>query len=404
MPSKDLLKSLTQQALMPQEEMLEVQRKKGSLYIGIPKETSFQENRVPLVPEAVALLVNNGHKVVVETGAGLNANFQDNDYSEAGAEIAYDTEKVYKANIVLKVEPPSLDEIKMMHRNQTLLSALQLTPKAKAFVRELMTKKVSAIGWDYIQDEDQIFPVVRSMGEIAGNTAILIAAEYLSKNNDGQGMMLGGISGVAPAEVVILGAGTVAEYSARAALGLGANVKVFDDSIYRLRRLQNNVGQRLFTSTLQPKLIGEALKSADVAIGAIRAKKARTPCVVTEEMVSDMKFGSVIIDVAIDQGGCFETSTVTNHDKPVFTKYGITHYCVPNIASRVPRTASHALSNIFAPILLNIGAEGGIENMIRRDVGVRNGVYLYKGTLTNEYIGKFFDLPYKNLDLLLAAF
>ena len=401
--SKELLASLSQTALMPQEEMLEIGRKKGKLFIGIPKEISFQENRVALVPDAVALLVNNGHQIIVETNAGKMANFQDHDYSEAGAQIVYSAEEVYKADIILKVAPPSPQEIEMMQQRQTLISALQLTVQPEDFLKQLMSKRITAIAFDWIKDIDGIYTVIRSMGEIAGGTSILIAAEYLSNVNNGQGALLGGISGISPTEVVILGAGTVGEFATRAALGLGASVKVFDNNIYRLRRLQSDIGTRVFTSVIQPRVLAKHLKTADVVIGAIRAQHGRTPCVVTEEMVSEMKVGSVIIDVSIDQGGCFETSEVTNHTKPVFRKHGVIHYCVPNIASRVSRTASYALSTIFAPILLNIGEEGGVENMLRRDAGVRNGVYLYNGTLTNQVLGEMFKLPYKDISLFMAA-
>jgi alanine dehydrogenase len=401
--SKELLASLTQTALMPQEEMLEVGRKKGKLFIGIPKEISFQENRVALVPDAVALLVNNGHRIVVETNAGKMANFQDHDYSEAGAQIVYSPEDVYKADIILKVAPPSPQEIEMMQQKQTLISALQLTVQPEDFIKQLMQKKITAIAFDWIKDQDGIYSVIRSMGEIAGGTSILIAAEYLSNVNNGQGAILGGISGISPTEVVILGAGTVGEFATRAALGLGASVKVFDNSIYKLRRLQSDIGTRIFTSVIQPRVLAKHLRTADVVIGAIRAQNGRTPCVVSEAMVSEMKVGSVIIDVSIDQGGCFETSEVTNHSKPVFRKHGVIHYCVPNIASRVSRTASYALSTIFAPILLNIGEEGGVENMLRRDEGVRNGIYVYNGVLTSQVLGEMFKLPYKDINLFMAG-
>jgi alanine dehydrogenase len=401
--SKGLLATLAKGALLPQEEMLEVGRKKGKLYIGIPREISFQENRVALVPDAVALLVNDGHQVVVETNAGKSANFQDHDYSEAGAQIANSPQEVYKADLILKVAPPSLEEIGMMQPRSTLLSSLQLTVQPENFVRELMAKRITAIAFDWIKDEDGIFPVIRSMGEIAGGTSILIAAEYLSNANNGQGSILGGISGISPTEVVILGAGTVGEFATRAALGLGASVKVFDNSVYRLRRMQSAIGTRVFTSIIQPRVLAKHLKTADVVIGAIRVPQGRTPCVVSEEMVSEMKVGSVIVDVSIDQGGCFETSDVTNHTKPVFRKHGVIHYCVPNIASRVARTASYAFSTIFAPILLNIGEEGGVDKMLKNNMGVRYGVYLYYGTLTNKYLADTFKLSYTDIDLLMAA-
>ncbi len=390
--------------LMPQEERLELGKKKSSLFIGIPKETSFQENRIPLVPDAVALLVNNGHEVVIETNAGKAANFQDKDFSDAGAIIASGPQEVYKADIILKVEPPSLEEIEMMQNKQTLISALQLSIHPENYIKKLIAKKITALAFDYIKDDEGVYPIVRSMSEIEGNASILIASEYLSNVHNGQGAILGGITGVAPTEVVIIGAGTVGENAARAALGLGASVKVFDKSLSKLRRLQNNLGQRVFTSVLQPKVLMNALKTADVAIGALRGLEGRTPCVVTEEMVSEMKFGAVIIDVSIDHGGCFETSEVTSHAKPVFRKYGVIHYCVPNIASRVSRTASYALSNVFAPILLNVGDEGGLNNVLRRDKGVRNGVYIYNGNLANRYLAESLSLPFKEIDLLLAAF
>ncbi len=401
--SKQLLASLSQTALLPQEETLEIGRKKGNLFIGIPKEISFQENRVALVPDAVSLLVNNGHRVIIESAAGKMANFQDHDYSEAGAQIVYNPSDVYKADIILKVAPPSPEEIGMMQQKQTLISSLQLTVQPEDFIKQLMAKKITAVAFDWIKDQDGIYTVIRSMGEIAGSTSILIAAEYLSNVNNGQGAILGGISGISPTEVVILGAGTVGEFATRAALGLGASVKVFDNSIYRLRRMQSDIGTRIFTSVIQPRVLAKHLKTADVVIGAIRGQQGRTPCVVSEQMVSEMKVDSVIVDVSIDQGGCFETSEVTNHSRPVFRKHGVIHYCVPNIASRVSRTASFALSTIFTPILLNIGEEGGVENMLRRDIGVRNGVYLYNGTLTNQVLGEMFKLPYQDINLLMAA-
>jgi alanine dehydrogenase len=402
--SKEAMKALAREATMlPQEEMLEVSRKRSNLFIGIPRETTFQEHRVALVPEAVGLLVSNGCRVVVETNAGRDARFEDRDYSEAGAEIAHDRAEVFKANIILKVAPPTDEEIGLMQHKQILFSALQLSVQPQDTLKKLMNKKVSAIAWDFIKDETGIYPIVRAMAEIAGNTSMLIAGEYLSNINDGTGLMLGGISGVAPTEVVIIGAGTAGEFAARAALGLGASVKVFDTTIYRLRRLQTDLGMRLFTSVLQPDELEKALIQADVVVGALRGRDGRTPCVVTEAMVEKMKNGSVIVDISIDQGGCFETSSVTSHTNPVFRTHGVVHYCVPNIASRVSRTASKALSNIFAPLLLSIAEEGGVANLIKQEEGFRHGVYIYNGTLTNEILGQAFNLPYKNIDLLFAA-
>lgn len=390
--------------LLPKEETLEIGKRDKSLYIGLPKETTFQENRICLVPQAVALLVNNGHRVVIESGAGLNSKFTDSDYSEGGAEIAYDKTEVYKAEILLKISPPSIEEIELMQRKQVLFSALQLSVQPDDFIRRLLSKKVSAIAFDYIKDKEGIFPFIRSMSEIAGATSILIAAEYLSGARDGRGMLLGGVAGIPPTQVVILGAGTVGEYAARAAIGLGATVKLFDDSLYKLSRFQNDIGNRIFTSIIQPSILANELKTADVVIGAVRASFGRTPILVTEKMVSEMKPGAVVVDVCIDQGGCIETSEVTNHSQPVFEKHGVIHYCVPNIASRVAETASTALSNLFAPILLRMGENGGFDGFIRNDRGLRNGAYLYNGILTNKYLGDKYKLPYKDINLLMAAF
>ena len=401
--TKDVLFSLTKGAYAPQEEMLEVARKKGKLYIGIPKETAFQENRVPLVPDAVALLINNGHRIVIETGAGKAAHFEDTDYSEAGAEIVISPEDVFKADIILKIAPPTLEEIELMQPKQTLFSSLQLTIQPEDFLKKLVAKKLNCVAYDTITDEAGIFPVIRAMGEIAGGTSILIAAELLSNVNNGVGSLLGGVSGISPTEVVIIGAGTVGEFAARAALGLGATVKVFDNSVSRLRRLQSQLGTRIFTSVIVPKVLEKHLKSADVAIGAMRAQKGRTPCIVNEDMVAEMKTGSVIIDVSIDQGGVFETSYVTNHTKPVFRKHGVIHYCVPNIPSRVARTASYAFSSIFSQIILSMGDEGGFDSLVRKDAGVRNGVYIYNGILTSQVLGETFNLPFKDINLLMAA-
>jgi alanine dehydrogenase len=400
----EILKKLIEQgSLLPKEEMLEIGRKKGSLFIGIPKETSFQERRVALVPVAVSVLVANGHRVRVESKSGELASFSDRDYSEAGAEICYDPGEVFECDIIFKVAPPSEEEVEMMPGGQTLISALQLSVQPKAILQKLMQKKVTAVAWDYIRDEAGVFPVVRTMGEIAGTTSVLIAGELLSSFPDGKGVMLGGVAGVTPTEVVVIGAGTVGEYAIRSALGLGAAVKVFDNSLSRLRRLQNDLGQRIYTSVLNPKVLGKALRRADVVIGALRAPLGRTPCVVTEEMIESMKVGSVVVDVSIDQGGCFETSHVTNHKEPTFVKHGVIHYCVPNIASRVSRTASFALSNIFLPILLDMGDQGGCRDLIKNDIGFRGGVYIYRGTLTSEVLGKVFDLKYKDIELLILG-
>ena len=390
--------------LLPQEETLEVRKRKNPLTIGIPRETSLQEKRIPLAPEGVNILTQNGHKVLIEKDAGVDAHFSDQEYSEAGGQIVYDTEDVFKANTILKIAPLTQAEIKLMNPGQTLISTITLPVQSPGYFKSLMAKKINAVAFELIKDKTNTFPLVRSMSEIAGNTSILIAAEYLCDKKYGKGRMFGGFSGITPTEVIIIGAGTVGEFAVRAAMGLGAMVKVFDNSIYRLRRLQNNLNTRIFTSIIQPKVLAKALKTADVVIGAIHSPGGRAPVVVDDTMVQQMKFGSIIIDVSIDQGGCVETSRVTNHDEPVFVKHDVTHYCIPNIASRVPHTASYAISNFFVPVLLNIGESGGIVNLLQKDNGIRQGVYLFNGTLTNQYIGEHFSLPHQDIELLMASY
>jgi len=402
MSKPEILSFLNDEFLMPQPEMLELETKKQALFIGIPKESAFQEHRVPLVPGAVALLVSNGHKVYLETNAGLSSSFSDKEYADSGAKICYDVKEVYQADIILKVEPPTLAELDYFKHNQCLVSALQLKTQTATYFKKLMEKKVTAVAFDYIQDETGSFPIVRSMSEIAGTSSILIAAELLSTTAGGRGLLMGGIAGVSPTQVVIIGAGTVAEYAARSAMALGASVKVFDNSIARLRRIQSDLNLRVATSILQPKVLEKALKRADVAIGALRAQSGRTPCVITDEMVQKMKPKSVIVDVSIDQGGCFETSEITSHESPTFTKYDVIHYCVPNIASRSAKTASYSLSNILAPILLKLGDGGGVQGMLLRSPNIRGGVYVYNGIITNKGIGSWFELPYKEIRLLLG--
>lgn len=396
--------TLQKEGLIPQEEKLEIKRKHRSYLIGVPKESQENEGRVAITPLAVELLVNNGHQVLIESGAGKVANFEDINYSECGGIIVNEKTEIYKADIILKVAPFSNYEIELLKGDQIIISSVHINFQTSDYIKKLMDKKVTAIGFEYLKDENDTFPVVRSMSEIAGTASILIAAEYLSNHHGGKGEMLGGITGVTPSEIVILGAGTAAEFAARTAIGLGAFVKVFDPSVTKLKRLQNNLGQRIFTSNIHPKVLTNSLKSADVVIGAMRFIEESPKHIVTEEMVKIMKKGSVIIDISIDQGGCFETSEITSHSNPVFRKHGIVHYCVPNIPSRVARTASYSLSNIFAPLLLKIGEEGDIKKLIKTSSGVRSGVYIYRGILTNNYIGNLFNLSSKDISLLMAAF
>ena len=390
----------TRQQLLPQEEMLEVARQRSDLFIGMPKETSFQERRICLTPDAVNSLTAHGHRVMMESGAGLTASYTDKEYSDAGAEITHDTKKVFGCPVILKVEPPTVKEIEMMNPETLLISALQLKTQRREFFEALETKKITALAFEFIRDEDGSYPAVKSLSEIAGTASVLIAAELMISQKLGKGLLFGNITGVPPTEVVILGAGTAAEFAAKTALGLGASVKVFDNSINKLRRLQNNLNQRIFTSTIQEKAILKALMRCDVAIGAMRGKD-RSPVIVSETMVERMKRGAVIIDISIDTGGCFETSEVTTHEKPTFVKHNVTHYCVPNIPSRYSKTASLSISNIISPFLLQMADDGGIESAIRCNAGLKHGIYFYHGRLTNSSIAEWFSLDSTDINLIV---
>ncbi len=388
----------TKAQLLPQEETLEISRQKGELFIGIPKETYFQEKRICLTPDAVAAVVANGHRVMLEKGAGLEAGFTDTNYSEAGAEITGDTKRVFGCPIILKVEPPTLEELEYI--KTVLISALQLKTRQVNYFETLAKKKITALAFEFIKDEDNSYPAVKALSEIAGTASVLIAAELMVNAKKGNGLLFGNISGVPPVEVVVIGAGTVGEFATRSAIGLGANVKVFDSSITKLRNIQNNLGRTLYTSTIQPKNLMKALRRCDVAIGAVRGGN-RSPIIVTKTMVENMKNGAVIIDVSVDMGGCFETTEMTSHDKPTIVKNGVIHYGVPNIPARYPKTASISISNIFTPYLLNIAECGGLENAIRFDSGLKNGLYFYRGILTNKAIGDWFNMPHSDLNLLI---
>lgn len=391
----------TRQELMPKEERLEVLHKEGKLSIGIPKETHYQEKRICLSPDAVQVLVANGHEITVETGAGEGANYSDQEYSEAGAQISYNSQEVFSKPIIVKVGPLTQTEIEWLKPNSYLVSTVQINMQTRSYFEKLSAKKITALGFEFIRDSHGYLPVVRLLSEIAGTTSILLASELMSNTNGGNGILMGGIAGVRPAEIVILGGGTVGEYASRAALGLGANVRVFDNSLSRLRRLQTDLGVRISTSMLDPKELSKSLKRCDVAIGALRGD-ARTPCVVTEKMVEEMKNGSVIIDLSIDNGGCFETSAITTHDKPVIVKHGVIHYGVTNVTSRVSRTSTKALSNFFLPYLLSIAKEGGFEHVIKCDRGLRSGIYLYQGRLTKKKLSDWFGLPFHDINLLIV--
>ncbi|MEO7444323.1 MAG: alanine dehydrogenase [Ferruginibacter sp.] len=385
------------------EETLDVKPHTERMCIGIPREDSFNENRIALTPEAVSVIIANGHEVNVETNAGEGAHYTDKDYSDAGAKILYDKKEVFNCEILVKSAPVSDSDCEFLNPNQYIISPIHMAVMKKETLAKMMEKKITALSFENLKDDTGHNPIVRSMSEIAGSAVMLIAGQYLSNANNGKGVLVGGISGIPPTKVIIIGAGIVGEYAARTALAMGASVKIFDNSIYRLKRLQNNIGGRLWTSVMEPKILAKQLKTCDVAVGALSGAGGRTPVVVSEEMVSNMRPGSVIVDVSIDHGGCFETSMVTSHKKPVFKKYDVIHYCVPNIPSGFARTASQAISNVLMPLLLETAEDGGIENVVWHKLNIRSGIYLFKGSLTNFYLSERFHLKYTDLNLLIAS-
>lgn len=394
--------SLSKEGLLPREEMLEIKRDANRLIIGVPRETSPGETRIPLTPEGVQMLVREGHRVLVESSAGSGAQYSDLQYSDMGAEILERTE-VYQSDIILKVTSPNEEELKLFKEGQVLLSSLSVYNISEGYIRELMAKKITAILYEGIKDSFGIFPVMRNMGEISGRAAILVAGSYLSRISGGKGVLLGGISGIQPSEVVILGADIVGESAARAAIGLGAFVRVFDHSVYALEKIQQHLGMSLYTSVMHPQTLQRALQSADVVIAAISSGDD-SPFLVTEEMVSCMKPGSVVVDTNMSQGGCFETSKCGDLFHPMVTCKGVIHYCIPHIAAITPRTASMAFSNVLSTIIRDISNAGGIRQKIKADQGLRHGVYMLNGILVNDSIGNRLGLPWRDIELLMAAF
>ncbi|AYD46166.1 alanine dehydrogenase [Arachidicoccus soli] len=385
------------------EETLDIKQKSAKLSIGIPKEIAFQEDRIALIPEAVSVLVNNGHQVTIQSKAGVGSKFSDKDYSEAGAKIVNSAEEVYRQPIIIKSAPITVADLPNLQRNQIIISPLNHSLLRKEIIEELAKKKITTLGFELLKDDSGTFPIVRSMSEIAGSAAMLLAGQFLACSNNGKGVLLGGISGIPPTKVIIIGAGVVGEFATRTALAMGASVKVFDNNVYRLKRLQNNLGFRVWTSVIEPKILAKQLKTCEVAVGALGSEKGRVPVVVSEQMVERMRPGSVILDVCIDRGGCFETSELTSHEKPIFRKHDVIHYCVPNIASGFAQTASHAISNVLMPLILKIADEGGLDSILWHNFNLRNGIYMYKGHLTNFYLSERFDIKYTDLNLLLAT-
>lgn len=396
MSSTHVFTPFSEQELMPHEEKLEVVKKGKQFGIGIPKETCLNERRTCITPDAVQVLVQSGHEIVVETGAGEGSFFTDLQYSEAGARISPDAKEAFSQDLVLKINPPTSEEIEYLKNGAYLISALQINLRDKDYFKQLAEKKVNAIAFEFIVDEYKQLSLVRLIGEIAGNISILYAAELLALSN---GLMLGGITGVRPTEVVIIGAGIVGEFATKAALGLGASVKVFDNSLSKLRRLHMMVDGRVPTSIIDPKELAKSLRRADVVIGAL-SKISLSP-IITEDMVAQMKKGSVIIDVTIDNGKVIETSELTDMENPFIIKHGVIHCGLPNLTSKMPRTTTKAISNFFLSYLLNYDEEGGFENMLVRKNEIKQSLYMYKGRHTKKLICDRFNLNYHDINLLI---
>ncbi len=394
-----------QGAYIPQELLKELSKAGNRLLIGIPCERVEGERRLALTPEAVDMLTGRGHRVLVEAGAGLGINYSDNHYAEAGAEIVATPAEVYQADIILKILPPFTAEVMMMKPRTTLFSTVQFNNFPHEAFELMMAKRITAIAYELMADDRQRCPVLNVISEIEGTASITIASELLSNTQGGKGILLGGIPGVSPTEVVIIGAGNAGTVATRAAMALGASVKVFDDDINKLRTIQQVLGQGLFTSTFHPNVLQNAFRSADVVIGAMRYINTRHRYIIAEDMIRIMKRGALVIDLRVNQGGCFETTCCLSPSDPaVFEQYGVLHYCRQNISNRVARTTSMALSNIFVPMLFQLGEAGAVPGMVKSDPGFKNGVYMYCGKPVNNYVSNRFGLSSNNIDLYLSAF
>lgn len=396
MTTESIFTPFTEEDLLPQEEKLEIVRKHQNISIGIPKETCLDEKRTCITPDAVQVLVENGHSIFIEEGAGSGAFFTDLQYAEVGATIVKTPKEAFQQDLVLKINPPTREEIQYLKPYSYLISALQINLRDADYFQSLSEKKINAIAFEFILDEYKQLALVRLIGEIAGTASVLYASELLSQSN---GLMLGGITGVRPTEVVIVGAGIVGEFATKAAIGLGASVRVFDNSLSKLRRLHTMVDSRVPTSMIDPKELTKALRRADVVIGAL--PRLDTQPIVTEEMVRLMKKGSIIIDVTIDNGKVFETSEPTNLQQPYFIKHGVVHCGLPNLTSRMPRTTTKAISNFFLSYILNYDQEGGLENILLKNNEMKQSFYMYKGRHTKKTICDKFGLVYHDINLLL---
>jgi alanine dehydrogenase len=390
--------------LLTKEKRRAVSEKHRSLRIAVPREVSNEERRVSVAPAGVRALVANEHQVYVGAGAGESAHFSDTEYADAGAEIVQDAAELFSnCELIVKVGPPSPAEWNLMQEKQILISALHLGGTSPEYLKRLMELSVTGIGFEFIRNSDGSLPIVRMMHEIMGSMAVQVAARDLESAEGGKGVMLGGISGVPPSNVVILGAGVVGEWAARTALGYGAHVVVLDNDLGALRALEHYLSRGITTAMATEQYIRQAVLTADAVIGAMMRPGQRAPIMVTEEMVAGMRDGSVIVDAVIDQGGCIETSRPTTHSEPAFRHLGVVHYCIPNMPSNAARTATYALTNVLVPYVLRIGEMGSINEALWTDIGLRNGTYAYRKHLTKKSLATMFGMPHRDIDLLIAS-
>jgi len=393
-----------ERGLMTMEEPLKKSDSEQSLRIGVPREKANEERRVALAPSGTNVLIANGHDVYVEQGAGRSAHFEDDEYAEAGADLIDEAKELYdRCDLIVKVGPPGNEERELLKQGQILISALNLGGTTPEFLHHLIRRRVTGIGFEFIRDPDGTFPLVRMMHEITGSMSIQIAARYLESNEGGKGVMLGGISGVPPATVVILGAGVIGEWAARTALGYGAHVIVLDTDLGPLRALEHYLDRSITTAVASEQYLRRAVESADVVIGAMMASGERSPLLVTEDMVASMSPGGVVVDAVMDQGGCVETSRPTTHSEPVYRRKDIVHYCVPNMPSNAARTATGALTHVLVPYLLRIGEASSINEALWHDEGLRNGTYVYRKHLTKKSLASMFGMNHRDIELLIAS-
>ncbi len=367
--------------------------------IGIPREAHREEKRVALAPAGVDALVKSGHTVFIETNAGADSHFTDDEYKNVGANLVYTAEEVFqRAEMIVKVAPLTEQEADLLQDEQTIFSFLYLAVGKKNIIDKLLKKKVSAIAYELIEKDDHL-PILQSMSEIAGQLAIQVGERYLGSDYpNSRGILMGGIAGVAPAAVVILGAGVVGFHAARVAYAKGAHVIVLDKDLRRLKRINTDISHNISTVAANPYTIARGAKFADLLIGAIQMKAEKTPNLVTEAMVKTMKKGAVLVDVSIDQGGCIETSRPTSISDPVYVLHNVIHYCVPNMPALVSRTASYGLTNASLEYILEI-ADNGLSNALLGNAGLAKGVCTYNGFCSNENIAEIFDIEYRRLHI-----